>query len=705
MTLSNVWKKLRNSNKKEYKQFEFCLTLSVLLIVSYLMMLRSPLVQNTFPIGGDSRKMIMMIFGIAAAGCIMFSVYATGLFLRYKSREIGVFLALGAPKLKLAKALFIEVGKIVLGCFLVGIAGGTLISFIIGKIFEGIVSKGDGYYFAITITGIGYSLLYCTALIFCIGIMTVRFMKRSNIMDIISEQRKQEPILKLVTTRYLISGIVCIVVGIFMGFVFPGVVVALFNHWVGPWINLFYILVAIGLYRIMVYSIAFHKKGKNPQKYYQNLISYGMLKFQGASIVRNMFVITLLIMGSLFAMFYQPLQQNGMKDVLEQYETSYSYRYPSNADEVTENDVKALANKHNLDLINYREASFIQVVGSGIDNGQLDKNGNLIETYYEDYLAYECISESEFERISGKKITILDGHYRMIQLKDASENVWYKFGEMDKLYCESKDTYLSMKYDGLSEYTSLVLGNGFENKARFIISDHDYETLKTGLADSQIIRQVLFDTTDGEGEYAFGKELFEAYANRTSDNMNYASDYDVCEEKRGGDDYYFANGNGVIYDAKRSELETDWKYEPMFVPLQMKNMFMTYAIFYLAYIYVAIICLAAVGVIGYTRSQSVGTRNRQVFADIEKLGGDHSYLHNLLKKQIQKVYVLPAVIGCVLMFGFELLLLWQNDGKLVAYEMKLLVVSVLLAVCVVIYQYLMYRISLKTVAKTLGLEV
>ena len=87
MKLSGLFAKLRKNNKKEYLQFQFCVTLSILLITSYLVIYGSGLVQKTLPNGGDSRKIADMIFFLAAAGCVMFSIYAASLFLRYKSRE------------------------------------------------------------------------------------------------------------------------------------------------------------------------------------------------------------------------------------------------------------------------------------------------------------------------------------------------------------------------------------------------------------------------------------------------------------------------------------------------------------------------------------------------------------------------------------------------------------------------------------------
>lgn len=65
MKLSGLFAKLRKNNKKEYMQFQFCMSLSILLITSYLVMYGSDLVQKTLPNGGDSRKIADMIFFLA----------------------------------------------------------------------------------------------------------------------------------------------------------------------------------------------------------------------------------------------------------------------------------------------------------------------------------------------------------------------------------------------------------------------------------------------------------------------------------------------------------------------------------------------------------------------------------------------------------------------------------------------------------------
>jgi len=698
--MNKVWDKLRKHNQANYRQFKFCISFSVLLISSYLMMLFSPLVQNTLPVGGDSRKQIYMIFGIAAVGCIIFVLYTTGLFYRYKSRELGVFLALGSDKGKLTKATLVESAKLVMGCMAAGIVGGCVTALIIGKIFEMIASEANDNKFALSFEGLSGSLIYGIVIFLLVLISLTRSLGRSNVLEIMNQQRKQEPIKNMVTVRYLALGIAMLIIGVFLAAILPGIVLRATHHHMGIWTNLFYLLALVGLYRIMVYSIASHRRGRNPQKYYKNVISYGMLKFQGRSIVRNMLVITLLVMGGLFAFYYAPMSYSGDKS--DFYEAGYHYFYSEDTDEVTETEVREMAGKYGVEIENYREGEFIQIVGDGMIRENFDAKGNLIEEYAERYAAYQCISVSEYEILTGEKVAVEDGTYIMIVSSGSHENLYNQFGTMEKLYMYNSGENVSMEYTGNVIYESLVFRWAFDEDMRCIISDRDYALLKEGLPQEQILRQVLFDTDNNEASLAFSNELYREFVLRMSDNMKVPGAYNSVRHEVEGDDYGY--NYPAVYDADNPARETDWRYAPNFIYLSASNGFLQRAVFFLMFLYVAVICLAAVGIVSYTRSQSVGLGSKQVFDDLKKLGANNRYVSRLLKTQVKKVYVLPTAIGCVGMFAFETLLLHQNDGGLDAYEFRALGISFLLTVAVVFYQYLIYRISMRRVTNILGLS-
>lgn len=104
-----------------------------------------------------------MSFGVSAIGCVVFVLYVTKLFLRYKSREIGIFLALGAEKHTLKRSLAGELAQMTAVCSAIGILLGAVIAFTTGNIIEVLIA--DVYDGNFTFTASGLLLSVCYALV------------------------------------------------------------------------------------------------------------------------------------------------------------------------------------------------------------------------------------------------------------------------------------------------------------------------------------------------------------------------------------------------------------------------------------------------------------------------------------------------------------------------------------------------------------
>ena len=281
MTLRVLWSRLRKRNKKDYRQFQFCIVFAMMLVSSYLMMLYSPLVKSAMPEGGDTGKMAYLNLGIAVIGCTMFVWYATRRFLRYKSREIGIFMALGAEKGMLSGALFAEMSSMIGIYALEGILCGGVVAVVVGNVMEFVTREVNEVPFGFSVMSIVGAVIYGVLLLILATVLTRQAMKRTNIMDVINEQRKQEPMRKSVTKRYLISGVVLTVSGIFLGYFLKIIVAETMGKILGGWTNLFYLLTVVGVYQLLVYSISCHQRGRNPQKYYNNLLKLRNAEISG----------------------------------------------------------------------------------------------------------------------------------------------------------------------------------------------------------------------------------------------------------------------------------------------------------------------------------------------------------------------------------------------------------------------------------------
>lgn len=696
MTLNKVFAKLRKYNKKNYYQLKFCIAFAVMLIASFISMVLNPAIQNALPSGGDSRRMVYMIFVVAVLGCSIFIIYATRLFLRYRSREIGIFLALGAEKKQMSKALYAELSKIGAMYSLVGMVLGFVIAYIALKIFQALFPFGIDEPAIISVGGLLVSVLYSILVIICMMVLAATFMKRTNIIDVLNEQRTNESIKQNITQRYFIVGIVCLVLGVLIAGVGAQMYSRITRQSLGAWVNLFYVLSLFGLYRILIYSAAVHKRGKNPQKYYKNLISYGLLKFQGRSIVKNMLIVCLLIVCSLFACLYSPTRYMSERDGINKTPVDYTMSYPLSADELEKADIEKLADQYDVGITEYHEGEFIRLLGSGVNRDDVDDEGKLIEIYEKEYMYYSFINETSFNEITGEDVQVKDGTYYMIRNSSMYENQYNRYDNLDYVQNTYAGTEKNLEYAGTIEYGSLTTLTGFDGLARYVISEADYEELRQELPENMIVKNILFNVENLDDSYAFARELYKQYCNHASADMLKLTGYDEYQEKIAlEEDGYYGYADPVTPNPEHSEEYCDWKYAPSFKILDINNGFISFGIFYMLFIYVAVICLAAVAIISYTRSMTVTVKNKQVFEDVRKLGGNNDYIKRILSDQVRRVYTLPTIMGCLIMLLWYPLMMWQNDGRITQAEIKIVFVELVLCAIIALYQYIVYKISMK----------
>ena len=692
MTLLNVLNKLKKYNKGNYKQFSLCFSLSVLLVSALTFFMLSPFVQSRLPSGGDSRKMLYMVYAVAVTGCVLFTIYAAGLFLRFKSREVGILMALGTAKGRLSKTIMKEMLLLIGQLSVVSIFIGGMVAFGFGKLYEYLIQSAEGDGFRLSLPGLAGSVVFVLTVSVMIMGMTARFLKRANLIEILTEERRTEPIKKNVDGKYLVTGLILIALGILGGLIVPSIISTIFKRVLGSFTYVFYILVLIGLYKIMVYSVAVHKRGKNPQKYYKHLISFGMLKFQGVSVVRNMLISTLLLAGAFFAIFYSATNYIQGATIAASEDNDMSYRYLGDADRLTMQDVKSIAAAYGVEITDYREVEIARLLGSGVARENYDEEGMLTEEYREKDYYKNFISAGMFSEATGMEVKVEPGTYLYVNRRNNTENYWFLLEDLDM--AENTDTGIKkgLIFAGTVEYSSFFYDRGQDGNASYILNDEDFAELKKGLSNKFQMTQVLFNVSDAGDTYAFSKELYARYCKSVPDSMRVMAAYD---EYREGVDAGYDYGGLITLYPKRPEIEVDWKYSPVFVPLLERSFVLTYATLLLIFVFVSVICLVSAGVIGYTRSITVAVKSKRVLMDVKKLGAGQEYLNRILKEQIKKIFVLPTAAATILMFIYYTMILWQNDGVISSNEYPMIGFNIAVCLIVVLYQYTLYCSSFR----------
>ena len=345
---AQVYSRLRRKSIKHYGLLSGCCFFSVLLITAYACMMRSPTILNVLPEGGDSRKQVMMVFVLAVIGCAVFTIYAASLFFRHKSRETGIFLALGAKRSQLKRQIMKELAAMAFGSCVAGAALGGPLALGLWQLFRLCVVDTEEMALSFDAQSYGMALAFSAFVTAALFILGRRSVMKTNIIDVVQESRKSEPIHDI-PRWYGWGGIAMLALGGFLGYIAP---VAFIRglHWYPPegLTGIFYLPSLAGLYMILLHTVV---NGWSRKKHrYKNIISTSMMKFQGRQTVNNMLVMTVLIAGAYFAGFYTPMLGTGAMLGYQARPVDYAYFYRNDQDIPGEEEVRQLAEDYGAAL-------------------------------------------------------------------------------------------------------------------------------------------------------------------------------------------------------------------------------------------------------------------------------------------------------------------------------------------------------------------
>lgn len=695
-----VFSALRKNGKGQYKLLSGCLFFGSLLITAFCMMMYSPTVQNTLPQGGDSRKQVMMIFILAVIGCAAFSVYASGLFFRYKSRETGVFLALGLSRKTLGQQLRREVIQLAVVSCGAGLILGTPLCWLIWSLFR--LSLVDTPEMALIFDLRAYliPLAFLLFVLIMLLVMQKRFLARVNVLDIIQESHRAEPV-RAVPQWYGWGGILMIAIGCLLGYFVPSFCVRVL-HWYAPAIFTapFYLPALIGLYWVLLYTVVggWHR-GKNR---YTHLIESGMMQFQGRQTVRNMLVVTVLVAGAYFASFYTPMMIVPGRAEIENRPVNYQFFYRADQDMITKSEIEKMASDFGAKVIDYVEMPSASLAIDG--EAEVETEGPLGTTYTKEYreifLEHRFFSVSSWNALTGDDLVLEPG--------ECAATLDYYGDILDISLVTNPVTMQQLSVTTLPEPLPSDL---FQDT--FVLTDEDYASITQGLTPDWQEVQVLFNAENDS--YAFSKALLHSIVAHSGPETAVFDGYDRISRMnahKAGEEYWgdqVEELNLPVIDLSQpdtSDFQLNWLYMPKFQALDDGNFLSNFAVFLLLFVFVAILCFGAVGVILYTRSQTLMLSNAWVYEDLRKLGASNRYLKKTAQGQIKRVFFSPILIGTILMLGFYTLILLANGGDMVLDQNERMSLSVCLlvvaAMSAVFYGF--YRFTLNKSWHTLHLS-
>ena len=202
-----------------------------------------------------------------------------------KSRETGVFLALGAPRRLLARELNRELAVLSFGACAAGALLGGPLAWLLWRGFRLCVVDTEELPLRFQPQAWLFALVFSLFVIVSLFFMGGRSIRRTDILDVVQESHKSEPI-RDVPRWYGLLGIVLMVVGALLGYLMPSFFI-LGLHWYPPegLTAIFYLPALVGLYMILLHTVVNGWRRKRHR--YKDLIATSQMRFQGRQTVNN----------------------------------------------------------------------------------------------------------------------------------------------------------------------------------------------------------------------------------------------------------------------------------------------------------------------------------------------------------------------------------------------------------------------------------
>lgn len=690
MTLKILEKKLQKADAAQAKLYLFCNFVSLLLITAYSAMMFSPTVLLVLPEGGDSRKQMVAIFVLALFGCVVFTIYASNLFFRKKAKQLGTLMALGANRRRLLPGLLREVLTLSSISSLVGILAGFPFVWLLWNGFRLFITDST----QMTLK-LDFKCLYLSALFFVIVVAfscltAYRYLKRTNIMEVMHEEHRNEPVRELGIWCGPV-GILLVLVGAVLGYSTPSIYRNLFSAYPPAWINIFYAPVFVGLYMIMLHTVV-HGWRSHKKYPYKNLIARSMMKFQGKQTVNNLLVSTVLIAGSAFAIFYIPMLSVGQTMEVKSRPYDYYYHYRADQDIPGKQEISSLAAKYDLGIKDFKSAPYLSLAMDGITEIEEGRS------FHYDRIPFlnegKFFSEASFELLTGEKISVEKGSYMAISNTDET-GLYFLNSTATNLTNMTTFEDLSTSFAGYAHYDFLTDSVGY-----YVLNNEDYETIAAGLSPDWMGTAAFFNV-NGKDSYAFAQDFFYTLVSSFGPECEMPTYYDRVTK-------YYANQQGEVYwgdttamtqlsfsEPDTSDFRNYWRYMPKSRILDQTDFVRTFSVFLMMFLFIAIICSLSAMIISYTRCMTIALNNRYIFDDLKRLGAPPAFLLKEIKGQADPVFKIPTAVGMIAMYLLYLLLIWGNDGKITGGEIGGMIVCFFILSGVAVIYYLVYRYTVK----------
>ena len=388
----------------------------------------------------------------------------------------------------------------------------------------------------------------------------------------------------------------------------------------------------------------------------------------------------------------------------------FEYHWRNDQNWPERDEVETLAAEYDVDITSWQQVGSATLARDGYVDVEQD-NGALGTTYTVEYREIQggatFFSESAWNALTGQNIDLAPGTCANV-LDDDGGSDYLSGGDVTLVTNMVTGERLSVTPAEPLRYTMLL--------GCYVLSDADYAAVTAGLTDYWRENWVFFNVADADASYPFAKALFNEIVDRSGPEIQVFDAWDpVARElaiaEKGSYDYdsraYLADHDLAVIDfddRDSTEFRNYWLYMPQFRVLDQNDFVTTMAVFLMLFIFIALICFAAVIVIAFTRCMTIALTNARVYDDLRHLGAPNAYLFRSVKGQVSRVFLAPAIVGTGVICAFYGMILYFNDNRFTPGELAGMGTCAAVVAALSLVLYGVYRVTRRSVCRSLGIR-
>lgn len=625
MTLNEISRKLFKNHRKQYGLFFFSIVFSLAMTGAYGVLQYSPTVTNVLIDGGSTQTISQAMFFGSMLGIVVFLIYADSLFLKYKSREIGIFLSLGIDRPSVQKIVVKEYTILFQIAAFIGLLLSVPSAYLCWSLLNLFLETQETA-FSIGWGGLLIALAFALVNWFILRAINRKYIKTVDILKILKTPNKKEEA-RDGSLLLLILGSLLVPAGIIAFFTFQNIGGFLYT----PLAFVGLIAAVWGVYVLIIQcaSIGDILKKYNVKAYYKNIVFYNLLKQKIRQYTRSIFVAALLITFTVFGIgFIAAGFIDGYNVALNEpydYTINATYEQP-----MTEQRIYEIANDSNTTITDIKSIDCLLV---GVQNNY--KDGGT------DWGSRIVVSQSHFHSLSGADIAISRGSY----------TVYYDSSMKYKLNAFSTDRSLFFNPTTKQEFSLTqnepVCRDGLFNTRSFfssflILNDEDYKALSTSLGNEYKAVSYMVDVEDWQHTAAFQNNILQAVISDNGGqiftNWHNSATFDKTESQ----------AEYLPYKGNETQIARVWSLYPLSKLSSTTTQFEAFATYLMLMLFIAMIAfVSSVMVIGLKLVSTIWD-DAAVYENLRRLGMKQPRIKGLITKQMGFVYFIPAVLGCLI---------------------------------------------------------